>query len=677
MSNEPAGSATASAQNSTEAQDPASVQGSETLEQPGIPAAPKNAKVNKLGITHKQTVMIMLLLFGTFVTVLNQTVVAPALPSIMVDMNINAATGQWLTTGFTLVNAIMVPVTAYLIDRFPIRNLFLFSMSVFAIGSLMAAWGPNFPVLLGGRIVQAIGAGVLMPMVMTVLMLTFPLEKRGFAMGLFGIVMAFGPAIGPTAAGVIIDAADWHIMFYVVTILAAIVAVATPFTMEKIEPKSKDLHLDIPSVIMSTIGFGSLLYSFSIVGNGGFGIEFAVSFILGAVFIVLFFKRQLSMEHPMLRVRVLENKTFLMGTIIGMVVQAALLSVGILLPIYLQSLLGYSATESGLVLLPGALIMGIMGPIAGRWFDRHGPRTLAIVGTLMLTLGTVFLAFLGPEVSLVYVAVVMAVRLFGMALINMTITTWAMNALGDDLINHGTSVNNTFRQIAGSLGTAILTSVFAMVSVALIPSEGNTLAGVHGVDAAFGVSAVLCAIGFVLVLIFVKDGSSAAQVDLKSHDRTVLESIMKSDVFTIPATSSVLDVMRILVDKQISAAPVVDGEGRAVGFVSDGDIMRFLSKRSHLYTDPIVMIMQASPDNDSFDEKLAALMRMNVMDVATKGVIGISLYAKLPEVCRVLGDNHLKKVPVLDDGKIVGVVNRSDITHYAMRNYITAQDHLV
>lgn len=638
-------------------------------------AEPAKTKVNRLGITHRQTVMILLLLFGSFVTVLNQTVVAPALPSIMADMNITAATGQWLTTGFTLVNAIMVPVTAYLIDRFPIRNLFLFSMSIFALGSLCAAWGPNFPVLLAGRIVQAIGAGVLMPMVMTVLMLTFPLERRGFAMGLFGIVMAFGPAIGPTAAGIVIDIANWHIMFYVVTVLAVIVAIIAPFTMDKVAPKDPTAKLDIPSVMLSTIGFGSLLYSFSVVGNSGFSIEFFVSFVVGAVVIVLFFKRQLSMEHPMLRVRVLQNRTFLTGTIIGMVVQAALLSIGILLPVYLQSLLGYSATESGLVMLPGALIMGIMGPIAGRLFDRHGPRILAITGTLMLTIGTVMLAFLGPEVSLIYVAVVMAIRLFGMALINMTITTWAMNALNNDLINHGTSVNNTFRQIAGSLGTAILTSVFTIVSVSLAPTEGSTLAGVHGVDAAFAVSAALCFIGFILVVIFVKDSVPETEFDTSRHqERSVLESIMKRDVFTIPSTSSLLDVMRVLVDRQISAAPVVNESGRAVGFVSDGDIMRFLSKRSHLYTDPIVMIMQASNDDATFDEKLSALMGMNVMDVATKGVVGVSLYATLPEICRVLGDNHLKKVPVLDDGKIVGVVNRSDITLYSMRTYIKTQE---
>lgn len=636
-----------------------------------------NTKVNRLGITHRQTVMIVLLLAGTFITVLNQTVVAPALPSIMNDMSINAATGQWLTTGFTLVNAIMIPVTAFLIDRFPIRNLFLFSMSVFALGSLCAAWGPNFSVLFAGRIVQAVGAGVLMPMVMTVLMLTFPIEKRGFAMGLFGIVMACGPAVGPTAAGIVIDMADWHIMFYVVTAAAAAVAIITPFTMDRVEPKNPEAKIDIPSVILSTIGFGSLLYSFSAIGNSGFGLEFFISFAVGAVVVALFFRRQLKMTQPMLRVRVLKNRTFLIGTIIGMVVQAALLSVGILLPIYLQSLLGYSATESGLVILPGALLMGIMGPIAGRWFDRHGPRVLAITGTLLLTVGTIMLALLGPEVSLVYVAVVMAIRLFGMSLINMTLTTWAMNALSDDLINHGTSVNNTFRQVVGSLGTAILTSVFAMVSVALIPSEGPMLAGVHGVDVAFGVSAVLCFVGFVLVLVFVKDGRAETDVELSHSDRSVLESIMKTNVFTVPSTSSVLDVMRVLVEKKISAAPVVDEEGRAVGFVSDGDIMRFLSKRSQLYIDPVVMIMQASNDDTSFDDKLTALMRMNVMDVATKGIIGVSLYAKLPEVCRVLGDNHLKKVPVLDKGKIVGVVNRSDVTLYSMQAYIKAQDHIL
>lgn len=166
-----------------------------------------------MGLSRKQIMMLAVLMFGTFVTVLNQTVVTPALPSVMAEMSVDAATAQWLTTGFTLVNAIMIPITAYLTDRYSTRNLFVVAMGIFTAGSLLAGWGPSFPVLLAGRLLQAAGAGILMPMVMTVLMLTFPVDKRGSAMGLFGVVIAFAPAIGPTVAGLIIDNASWHDMF--------------------------------------------------------------------------------------------------------------------------------------------------------------------------------------------------------------------------------------------------------------------------------------------------------------------------------------------------------------------------------------------------------------------------------------------------------------------------------
>ena len=176
-----------------------------------------------MGLTRKQIVMLAVLVFGTFVTVLNQTVVAPALPSVMTEMSVDASMAQWLTTGFTLVNAIMIPITAFLTDRFTTKRLFLVSMVIFTLGSFLAGWGPSFVVLLLGRLVQAAGAGILMPLVMTVLMWTFPVDKRGTAMGLFGIVIAFGPAIGPTVAGVIIDRYTWHDMFYIITALSAVV----------------------------------------------------------------------------------------------------------------------------------------------------------------------------------------------------------------------------------------------------------------------------------------------------------------------------------------------------------------------------------------------------------------------------------------------------------------------
>ncbi len=627
-----------------------------------------------MGLSRKQIVMLAVLVFGTFVTVLNQTVVAPALPSVMAEMSVDASTAQWLTTGFTLVNAIMIPITAFLTDRFTTKRLFLVSMVIFTAGSLLAGWGPNFAVLLLGRLVQAAGAGILMPLVMTVLMWTFPVDKRGTAMGLFGIVIAFGPAIGPTVAGVIIDRYTWHDMFYIITVLSALVVLIGAFVLEKGGETNKDVSLDVPSVVLSSFGFGGLLYGLSTIGSYGLRVDAVAGTLVGVVALVFFFRRQLKMEHPMLQVRVLQNRKFLIATIIGMLVQGALLAAGILVPIYLQSLMGYSATVSGLVLLPGAIIMGAMGPIAGRLFDKHGPRVLSIIGMGVLTLTTFCFAFLGTETGIITLTVLYTVRLFSLSLVNMPITTWGMNALDNELVNHGTSVNNTFRQVAGSLGTAIIVSASTIATNMTSESMGQLQGSIFGIDVAFALAGVLCLVGFVMVVALVKNKpGEAAEKDKDNARRTVLESIMKRDVFTLPANATVAEAMQVLVDKHISAAPLVDADGKAVGFVSDGDIMRYLSKRSTMMMDPVVMIMQtvdADGGNQDFARKLDELMTMPAKSIGAKGIIGVDVHADLPEVCRVLGENHLKKVPVLDEGQVVGVINRSDITHYSMEQYL-------
>lgn len=615
--------------------------------------------------------MLIVLMFGTFVTVLNQTVVTPALPKVMLEFGVDASSAQWLTTGFTLVNAIMIPITAYLTDRFSTRSLFVAAMAIFTVGSFMAAVSPSFAILLIGRLIQAMGAGILMPMVMTVLMLTFPVEKRGTAMGLFGLVIAFAPAIGPTIAGLVIDNYSWHDMFFAISALCAIVIVAAFFAVERIPAKQSGLTLDKVSVLESSAGFGALLYGFSVIGSAGISISALIATALGVAVLILFFRRQLRLEHPMLQVRVLSNRTFLIGTIIGMLVQASLLAAGILVPIYLQNLLGYSATTSGLVILPGAVIMGAMGPIAGRLFDRRGPRKLALVGMTVLTVSTFAFAFLGDSTGVVYLTILYAVRLFSLSLVNMPITTWAMNSLDDDLVNHGNAVNNTFRQVAGSLGTAVLVSFMTLGTNIGTGFTDALHANIFGINLAFGVGALLCLIGLVLTFLFVKETPAAdAEADTGNARRTVLEGLMKHDVYTLSDDATVLEAMRLLVDKHISAAPVVNAEGKAVGFVSDGDIMRFLSKRSQMYMDPVVMIMRMGEDSTKFDDKLHGLMQMSVRDIGAKGVIGVSVHADLPEVCRVLGENHLKKVAVLDGDSLVGIINRSDITQYSMAQYL-------
>lgn len=627
------------------------------------------------GLTRQQIVMLVIMIFGTFVTVLNQTVVTPAQPSIMAEMGIDASTVQWLTTGFTLVNAIMIPVTAYLTDKHSTKMLYLVSMGIFAVGSLMAGIAPDFAVLLIGRLLQAAGAGILMPMVMTVLMLTFPVERRGSAMGIFGIVIAFAPAIGPSVSGLVIDSFGWRVLFYAIAILIAAVVLISVFVLKKTEPLNPAAQLDKISVIMSTVGFGALLYGFSTIGSVGINVADAVITLVGIVVLVLFFRRQLKMEQPMLNVRVLSNRRFFIGTVIGMIVQASLLAAGVLMPIYLQSYMGYSATVSGLVIMPGAILMGVLNPFAGRLFDKYGPRVLSIIGLAILTISTVGFATLTSTTDVVWLTILYTIRMASLSLVNMPITTWAMNALDNKLLNHGTSVNNTLRQVSGSLGTALLVSIDTFVTGTASGTMDPVQAGILGVNAAFVAAVVLSAMALVLTIVFVKNRPEDVKIaETEGEERTMVEKIMKPDVYSLPPDATVVDAMKFFVEHGISGAPVVDAEGRAVGFVSDGDIMRLLSTQSNSYMDPVVMIMQMRADEETYDEKLANLMKMSIRDIGTKGVIGIDLHTTLPQVCRILSKNHLKKVPVLHEGKIIGVINRSDITLYSMKTYLEGRD---
>ncbi len=635
-----------------------------------------------MGLTRKQWMMLVVIVVGTFVTILNQTLVTPALPSIMEDTGVDAATGQWLTTGFTLVNAIMIPITAYLQDRFSVKKLFVFSMGVFCVGSALCAWGPSFSVLLLGRLVQAIGAGILMPMSMTVLLMTFPVERRGSAMGIFGLIIAFAPAIGPTVAGVVVDIASWHILFAVITVLVlAVILLASILIPKDSKEGLADTSLDPLSVVLSTLGFGGLLYGFSAFGSTGFSIVTVVITVIGAVCVVWFFIRQTKLEVPMLRVRILYNRSFLIATIIGMLVQASLLAGPVLMPIYVQNLLGQPATMSGLIVMPGAIVMGIMNPIAGKIFDKHGPRAMGIVGMVILLITTCCFGFVGLNTSLVTLTVLFTIRMFAMSIINMPITTWGMNALDNKLMNHGTSINNTLRQVAGSLGTAIVVSVYTIIGGVLAESAGAQQALMSGFNAAFFVCSAMVLVGLVLTLVFVKgkpgtieslgeeprEGSDYAGAEA---NKLLLTNIMKKDVYALNATQTVKEAMQLFIDRGISACPIINDEGDPVGFISDGDILKNLAKQSGNYTDSVALIATYVMDDRAYSDKLDSIMDLPVSAIGVKNLIGVNVHSEIDEVCRVLSEFHLKKVPVLDQGKICGVINRSDVTRYSMEVYL-------
>lgn len=461
------------------------------------------AVYEKIGMSKQYFIMNAVMLFGGLIAILNQTLLAPALPSIMKEMQVDAATAQWLTTGFMLVNGIMIPVTAYLLDRFTTRKLFFISMGVFTLGTFIAGISTSFPVILLARILQAAGAGVMMPMGQTIMLWTLPKKYRGVGMGMIGLVMGFAPAVGPVIAGFVIDAFSWHMLFYGITPLAILTIVVAYFYLENLGETSNP-KLDIPSVILSTLGFGGLLYSFSSIGSYGFNLEVMITMAVGAIALFCFIHRQLHMDEPLLNVRVLSNHKFMVSVVLSMLINAALVVGGILNPIYIQTIRGYSASVSGLIMLPASIVMAVMSPISGRLFDKFGPRVLAIPGLLIVTVFTLPMATMDENTSIFYLAFVYTVRMIGLSLVNMPINTWGINALENRVIAHGTAIANTFRQVAGSLGTAVLITVMSIVVASSI-DPASIPAQIHGINMAYLGAAAMMFIALVLTFIFVKD----------------------------------------------------------------------------------------------------------------------------------------------------------------------------
>src|SRR5690625_537787 len=444
--------------------------------------------------------LIAVLLSGAFITILNQTLLGTALPLIMTDLEISESTVQWLQSIFMLVNGIMIPITAFLIDKFTTRRLFLSAMGFFTIGTLLCAIAPGFSFLLVGRILQGTGAGIMMSLMQTIMFLIFPIEKRGTAMGMFGLVIAFAPAIGPSLSGWLVDQFPWRSVFYVVLPIAIATIVAAYFLLKNVT-EQKNPKVDILSIILSTLGFGGLLYGFSSAGDMGWlSIHVVLSMVIGTISLFFFITRQLKLDQPILEFRVFKYSIFTLTTGLGMIVFTSMIGTAIILPLYMQTMLDFSAFHSGLVLLPGALIMGLMNPVTGRLFDRYGAKWLARIGFLILTVSTFMFTNLTEDTSFTYLAVMNAVRMLSIAMVMMPTTTAGLNQLPDSLIPHGSAMNNTFRQVSGSVGTAMLVTIMVTSAV----PDGTVAGAIHGVNVSFIVAGFIAVLGLLLSF-WVKD----------------------------------------------------------------------------------------------------------------------------------------------------------------------------
>jgi MFS transporter, DHA2 family, lincomycin resistance protein len=404
--------------------------------------------------------MASLLICG-FVGMFSETALNIAISNLMVVFQITPATAQWLTTGFLLTLGILMPMTGLLLEWFTTRQLFVISLTSSILGTLMAAVAWNFEILMAARVLQAAGMGVLIPLMFNTILVVYPPEERGAAMGFVGLVIMFAPAIGPTVAGLLIEYLTWHYIFWLSLPFLIIGLLVGLKYLENVTKVTKP-RIDLLSVILSTIGFGGVVFGFSKAGEGeqGWGSTIVVaSIIIGLFAIILFALRQVMMREPMLNLRVFKYPMFIVGLLMVLSCMMIILSSMIILPLYLQNGMKLSAFTAGLMLLPGSALNGILSPRMGRLFDKYGPKWLVLPGLLIVAAMLWFFSGITPASSLAFIVALHIGLMIGISMVWMPAQTNGLNQLPPQLYPHGTAIMNTLQQVAGAIGTAVAISI--------------------------------------------------------------------------------------------------------------------------------------------------------------------------------------------------------------------------
>ena len=456
----------------------------DTLRTPADSAAP----AKDLGV-------IWLLLGAAFVVILNETIMGVAIPNLVDDLGITIAAAQWLTTAFMLTMAVIIPITGVLLERFTTRQVFTAAMTSFSIGTLTAAVAPGFEVLLAGRIIQATGTAMMMPLLMTTIMTLVPADSRGRFMGRISIVMAAAPALGPTISGIILSIASWRAMFWLVLPIAVGMLILGNRKIQNIgENQSKPI--DFLSVVLSAIGFGGSIFGLSLIGGkAGTEVQMWVALGAGILGVAAFIWRQLVLQRAdkaLLDLRVFKNRTFTIATILMVIMMAAMFGVIILLPIYTQNVLGLTPVETGLLLLPGGLLMGLIAPLIGRIYDKMGPRPLVIPGGIIVSAVLWSLTFISEHTAAPLIMAAHVMLSLGLAFMFTPLFTSALGSLKPSLYAHGSATVGTVQQVAGAAGTALFVTIMSVRSLELVTSgTAKVTADAAGIQTAFLIGAII------------------------------------------------------------------------------------------------------------------------------------------------------------------------------------------
>ena len=546
--------------------------------------------------TRKPAAILFVAAFAAFLATFNETFLNVGFAPIMESLSVDVSTVQWLTTAYMVGAAVMVPVSAFAYRSFPTRPLFCSTAALLVIGSIIGGIANNFAILLIGRIVQALGTGMLIPIGMNITLEVAPREKLGTYMGIMGAMTTLGPSSSVILAGVILAVADWHMLLWV----------------------------------------------------------FAVN----------------------------------------MLSLITIFAMNIIVPTFMQSVLGAPPLVASLTLFPAILCSCVASPLAGRVYDKHGASILLPVGFACIAIFSVLTAVFIATASPVLLAVIYIPVICGSALIIGPVQSFALSRLTPEMNPHGVTVMSTGFQIAGCFGSSVFTGVYAAVGAgALAAGISSTQAAANGMLWSGVLVGVFAVVGFCLALWLGKVSvrrpfastadklneatgaprESAANMVVSAqspsaNSTTALGTIMKTDVYTIHENATVLDALELFSAKGVSGVPVIDEDSRVVGFISDGDIMRLLADQVPAFKSAWSFIVEQ--ENEDFDATVKQALQTSVSEIAVRKVVTVNLNDDLGMIARILAEHHVRKAPVLEGDVMVGIINRSNITKFAIESYM-------
>ena len=620
---------------------------------------------------------LLAVLFGAaFIAAFNENIINVGLMDIMAEYAVDSIMAQWLVTGYMMVTAIVTTLVAFLLRRFSLRHVFFAGGFILATGSAVDIVAPSFAVLLVARLFQAIGTGIFIPTMMSTVLQVAPRKKLGTYLAIGSCCITFGPAFGPVVSGLMVTMLGWRSMF-VPTLVVIVVLMLAGVAFVKPLGKTQRITFDVPSLAFAAVGLTCVIFGLILLTS-----SLALAIILlaaGMAVIAVFALRQRRLEHPLLNLEPLSTPRFSIACVLVVVSMMTTFSMSVLLPLYFEGAMGLSAFAAGLLVLIPILVNAGTALLGGRVMDAHGEWPLLPGGFLLITLGMAGVAALAGAIQVVPVVVGACAVYAGVGFVMSPSQTAGLKQLPRELNAHGVALINVFIQVAASAGPSLYMGILSSSEAsALATGASSAVAAAEGFATAAVVATIIGAVGLVVSFVYARlvagrkasVAESAGAADGQSAGLT-LASVMKRDAFTVRADQTVAVTVQAMLDHHTSGLPVVDKRGHVVGFVSDGDIMKSLANAGQPVVD-LTYSLSVFADDVAFDVRLRHLMNANVMDVATERVVSVNVDTPIEKVCTVLGERRIKKLPVLEDGRLVGTVSRSDVNRSLMSAFLAA-----